>query len=104
MAGRFFRALPEGYTPFAEYRPDVVLRELRRCLQELQVPGAMAYRTHDFRRGHAEDLRISGAGLGEILRAGDWKSPAFLQYLDREQLERDRVLEAHLDDSSGDEM
>ena len=41
---------------------------------------------------------------GEILRAGDWKSPAFLQYLDREQLERDRVLEAHLEDSSGDEM
>ena len=32
---------------------------------------------------------------GQILRAGDWKSPAFLQYLDAEQLEFDRIVEAH---------
>ena len=45
-----------------------------------------------------QDLRRNGARLGEILRAGDWKSPAFLQYLDAEQLEMERVAEGQLDD------
>ena len=84
-------------------RPDVVLRGLRDALRSLGVPNAAAYRSHDLRRGHAEDLRLGGATLGEILRAGDWRSPAFLAYLDAEQLERDRTVEAHLVDSSDDE-
>ena len=72
-------------------------------LAALYVKDADMYRTHDLRRGHAEDLRLNGATLGEILRAGDWRSPAFLQYLDTEQLEHDRTAEAHLQDSSGEE-
>ena len=40
-------------------------------------------------------LRRGGATLGEILRAGDWRSPAFLQYLNAEQLDLDRIAEAH---------
>ena len=46
---------------------------------------------------------MNGATLGEILRAGDWKSPAFLLYLDAEQLEMDRVAEAHDIYGSSDE-
>ena len=64
-------------------------------LAELKVPDANMYRSHDFRRGHAEDMRRNGATLGEILRAGDWRSPAFLFYLDRAQLDHDRTVEAH---------
>ena len=44
-----------------------------------------------------------GAPLYEILKAGEWRSPAFLEYLDLEQLERDLVVQAHLDDESEDE-
>ena len=55
---------------------------LRSMLATLGVPGAMEYRTHDLRRGHAKDLQISGASLWTILRAGEWRSPAFLTYLD----------------------
>ena len=40
-----------------------------------------------------------GAPLWEILAAGDWKSPAFLDYLDKFRLERDVVMQAHLDES-----
>jgi len=73
---------------------------------------AAEYRTHDLRRGHALDLQLSGAfcpghgpaecrcactlsgaPLGEILAAGDWKSPAFLDYLDKYRLERDLVMQ-----------
>ena len=47
------------------------------------------YGTHDLRRGHAEDMRESGCTLAEILAAGQWKSSAFLSYLDEADLEKD---------------
>ena len=103
VLGPYFRALAPGEQPFVKFKPSSALRELRALLEHLQVPDAHAYRTHDLRRGHAEDLRINGATLGEILRAGDWKSPAFLMYLDQSQLELDRTVEAHLVDSSDEE-
>ena len=63
-------------------------------MANLGVPSANSYGTHGFRRGHAEDLRRGGARLGEILAAGDWKSSAFMLYLNRCGLKRDAVLEA----------
>ena len=44
----------------------------------------------------------AGAPLWEILAAGDWKSPAFLDYLDKFRLERDVVMQAHLDESDAE--
>lgn len=64
-------------------------------LKVLGVDQAQAYRCHDIRRGHALDLQLSGAPLHEILAAGEWRSPAFLEYMDRHALERDMVQEAH---------
>ena len=77
------------------------------------------YRTHDLRRGHALDLQLSGeeharcllriarvlqrcmlgAPLWEILAAGEWRSPAFMKYLDLHRLETDVVVQAHVDES-----
>ena len=71
-------------------------------LKELEVKDARLYRTHDFRRGHARDMQAWGRTLAEILAAGEWSSPAFMKYLDMMALERDAVMEAHLDES-GDE-
>ena len=61
-----------------------------------------AFRTQDLRRGHALDLQLSGAPLWAILSAGEWKSPAFLQYLDMHRLETELVVQAHLDESEGE--
>ena len=102
VLGKFFLELPSGAQPFVHMKPHVVMEGLRTLLEGFGVPNARLYRTHDLRRGHAEDLRLGGATLGEILRAGDWKSPAFLHYLNQEQLELDRTVEAHLHDSSDD--
>ena len=55
---------------------------------------------HDFRRGHARDLQLAGRNLKQILEAGEWRSPAFLKYLDVEGLERDAAVEAHLEEST----
>ena len=81
----------------------MVLRELREMLAHIQVRYAHLYRAHDSRRGHADALCRSGAGLTEILEAGEWRSPAFLSYLRLQDLECAAVVEAHRDDSSDED-
>ena len=87
------------------------------------VDQAADYRTHDLRRGHAQDLvesgmikshlhargcwsssHVAGASLAVILSAGEWKSPAFLAYIDQAKLETDVVVAAHVDDSDDDDV
>ena len=83
--------------------PSAARTTLRRYLGWIGKSDAMKFRTHDLRRGHADDLRASGASLWVILTAGQWSSPAFLKYLDTATLEADAVLQAHLDESSDGE-
>ncbi len=66
--------------------------------------GAAEYRLHDLRRGHARDMQKRGARIGEILAAGQWRSPRFLEYLDKQELEDEAVLEAHLEEESDDDQ
>ena len=40
-----------------------------------------------------------GTPLSVILAAGEWKSPAFLAYIDLHQLETDVVISAHMEES-----
>ena len=117
-----FKIARVGANPFAYMGAGTFLNELRRRLTCLGVRGASDFCTKDFRRGHAkvsavlfrpccvlcllhaQDLQIGGAGLKEILNAGQWTSPAFMKYLDVEELERGMVVEAHLEDSEGDDV
>ena len=99
------------------------LTMLREMLEVVGAQDARSYRTHDLRRGHAKDLQVSGwllapppffwakvchiecfagASLYEILAAGEWRSPAFLTYLDmhrrvllRVPYVRDKFLSCH---------
>ena len=125
-----------GSKPFGGITEAAALASLRAVLALLGIPGAQtshlrvwlgfarrwagaaSYRTHDFRRGHAEDMREKGATLVQILRAGEWRrawawqcmrlhgplaavsrSAAFLSYLEQTKLEEGAVMEAHLDTS-----
>ena len=94
--GAYMKSLAPGTQPFAHISSYRALNTLRSMLSRLGVPNASKHGTHDFRRGHAEDLRKGKARLQEILAAGDWKSAAFMAYLDKAGLERDAVLEAQL--------
>ena len=91
--------LPQGSPLFAGVTPARALRVLRDALAALQVADYMEFGTHGFRRGHTEDLRRSGASLKTILAAAEWRSPAFLAYLDLVSLETDFVVQAHADES-----
>ena len=91
----------------------------------MKVPEAQLYRTQvlcdshcilnlpscivkqDFRRGHANDLQLSGAPISVILEAGEWRSAACPEqcYMDRIALEASTVMDAHFaasDDSESD--
>ena len=68
-------------------------------MESLGIGDPHAYILHDFRRGHAQDMVDKGANLRTILLAGEWKSPAFLAYLDWSTLEAGAVMEAHLEES-----
>ena len=103
VLGAYVTSLKDGERPFAQFSASNVLKSLRSLLSRIGVRNAEKYRTHDLIRGHAKDLQARGASLVEILSAGEWRSPAFLRYLDMHDLERDAVIEAHLDESSGSE-
>ena len=40
-------------------------------------------------------MQLNGKRLWEILQAGDWSSPKFMEYLDMHRLEKDGVAETH---------
>ena len=86
VLGELLNDRMDGEKLFPEFSTTGVLKLLRSILEGLGVEKPGAYRTHDLRRGHALDLQLSGASLYDILKAGEWRSPAFLQYLDIEQL------------------
>ena len=100
VLGNFIDQLEDGEHLFKDLTQAKALKLLRHLLGQLEVENAQLYRLHDIRRGHAKDLQLRGAGLAEILRAGEWRSPAFLSYLDLHTLERDVVVEALLGESS----
>ena len=99
--GNIFCELDDGVKPFSGFSAAAVLEKLRLRLKVLKVEEAYMYRTHDFRRGHAKDLQYNGASLKEILSAGEWSPPAYLQYQDVDKMEHDMVLSMYLDDSDG---
>ena len=94
VVGAVLGRIKPGTMLFKGKTSAIALSELRRMLEILGTPKAREYRCHDLRRGHALDLQLRGAPLHEILAAGEWRSPAFLEYLDRHAAERDMVQEA----------
>ncbi len=102
MLGAWLAALPAGSRPFVHIGALRATRELRRRLAATGVADADTYASHDFRRGHAQDLVDNVADLAQILLAGEWRTPSFLQYVNMPKLETRAVLEAHVDDSESD--
>ena len=80
---------------------DALLKGLRRHLTLSGVPEAHKYGLKGFRHGCAMDMALAGRPLYEILQAGEWRSAAVKEYLDRKELEPLaflNVVENHSDD------
>ena len=50
-----------------------------------------------------QSSRLRGESVGQILQAGEWRSAAFLRYVDEEQLDRQFLLTRVLGESGSDE-
>ena len=100
LIGALLDGTPIGGTMFGEMSVGAANLSLRLMLNEIGTENACMYRTHDLRRGHAEDLRLAGAPLWKILAAGEWRSPAFMEYLDVHRMETDLVMQGCLDEES----
>ena len=66
------------------YTATQFLSILRKLLTQLSVQHAMSFTLKAFRAGKATALANSGAPLGQILAAGEWKSRAVLNYVDED--------------------
>jgi hypothetical protein len=88
-----------GSKPFARVSAQEARADFKRRLFRLGIEGASSYWLHDLRRGHAQDMVDGGGRLCEILKAGEWTSPAFTKYLDIEAVEMAAVVEANMAES-----
>ena len=92
-SGRVFKQLT--YSSFSKV--------LRDHVTQLRVPSAHAYTSKVFRRGSAMQLVKSGGSLAEVLTAGQWRSPAFLMYVAKSEVDECAVFQAMaLADESSD--
>ena len=63
VLGPWLEDCTDGSPLFPSVTAAGALRVLRTMLADLSFPHAAEYRTHDFRRGHAKDLQVSGRRL-----------------------------------------
>jgi hypothetical protein len=79
---------------------------LRAHLTALGVENAQKYTSKAFRRGTAQEMVASGSSLAEVLAAGQWRSSAFMLYLDKAEIEEEAIfaaLDALSDDDDEDQ-
>ena len=84
VLGAAVQGLGVGVPLFSAWhsREAVLLKSLRRRLVLLGVDHLHEYGLQSFRRGHAQQILDDGGNLADVVRAGQWASPAFLLYLD----------------------
>ena len=76
---------------------------LQRILTLLAVPGASSFTLKAFRAGKATALAAAGFSIGDILRAGEWCSRAFLAYIDEDAVDAAQLLQQTLAASDEEE-
>ena len=80
------RGMQQGSRVFHWSGPQAVAK-LRRYLRLLKIPHASEFTLKAFRAGKATAMAAKGVGLQMILAAGEWKSHAFLNYVNEERAE-----------------
>ena len=63
------------------------------------VQGAQSFTLKAYRAGKATAMAAAGATVGEILQAGEWRSQAFLRYVDTDAVDEAQMLSAAVEGS-----
>ena len=77
--------------------PYQILKMLRHYLRELHFDRAGDVTLKTFRASAASAMVASGEPLARILAAGEWKSSAFLNYVDESEVDRQKYISSLLD-------
>ena len=75
---------------------------LRRLTAAVGIPNAQRLGSHALRRGMARDILDAGGTLSKVLRAGDWRSAAFVQYLRENQSQELAIASLVIDHSDSE--
>ncbi|CAK0793703.1 unnamed protein product [Prorocentrum cordatum] len=76
-----------GRTRIFTRSAEQFVKRLRQDAVEVVLPDPERLGSHSLRRGMAGDIVDGGGSLANLLRAGDWTSSAFVQYLSKNQVE-----------------
>ena len=77
--------------------------EIKRSLAALKHPTAEQFSFKAFRAGRATELAQLGYSLSFILQAGEWKSSAFLRYIDEDAVDHSTFLTAAIEDGEDED-
>ena len=73
--------------------PYEAVRALRKILQRFGVADADLVSLKTFRASKATAMVAAGDGLAKVLEAGDWRSHAFLAYVNESAVDKQRFLQ-----------
>lgn len=79
--------------------PSTFLAKTRRYLGLLGVANARTFTLKAYRAGKATSMASAGATVGQILMAGEWRSHAFLRYVDTDVVDAAQLLSAVVEGS-----
>ena len=78
------------------------IRQLREDARTVGLPQFDQLGSHAFRRGMARDIVDGGGSLATLLRAGEWRSAAFVAYLKEHHAEDNAISQLVVDHSDSD--
>ena len=85
------------------FGPHLTMKNLRSLLLRIGVPNGERLGWKGFRAGKATQMAAQGDRLGETLTAGEWRSRAFLNYVDESAVDQARLLADTVEASSDEE-
>jgi hypothetical protein len=97
-AGQMLQSKPVG-SPLFKFSAKQFLDILRSLLGEVGAQFPLLHTLKTFRAGKATALAEAGAPLGQILAAGEWKSKAFLNYVDEDVFDSVQFLSQAMENS-----
>ena len=81
------------------FKPAVVLKRVKQVLVSLGNAKGQHFTFKSIRAGRATEMAQQGFTIAQILRAGEWRSVAFLRYCDVDQVDPNAMLTSTLDGS-----
>jgi hypothetical protein len=78
------------------------LHELKKLLSSLGETRAESLTLKAFRAGKATAMAAAGHGLGAILEAGEWRSKAFLKYVEVDTFDQSPLFKECVDTDTED--